>query len=367
LTSEDSTSRSSYFISIMSLHSLWVVIVAKLELSEFVFSSINSKLNLFIPSLMKFMIDPILISRAIIFSSLLTLLSIGLTLTYMTTKVPNFAHGTFSAVGAYVTLTVVRMWGGNPYHFLFLAFTVGGLIALAQFVIVLRPLMRRGASIVGLMIATLAIEFVLLAVLNIYADYLSKVFKLKSRYFLLSPFDFQIGDYGGLLFVSPTLVAVTVALLYLTLTKTKFGVAMRAAIEDPSLASVVGINVNLVYSVSWFLAGGLAGLSGALLPLWFPGNPDMGGKFIVSTFAASIVGGLSSIYAAVFGGFLIGLAEILGTRYLASWLGAWVIPYRPLIPLIAIVTTLLLAPKGFVGVNWQGIFKSILKYFSTSD
>ena len=111
-------------------------------------------------------------------------------------------------------------------------------------------------------------------------------------------------------------------------------------------------------------SGGVGALVGVLLPLWFPGNPDMGGKLIVSTFAASIVGGLSSIYAAVLGGFLIGLAEILGTSYIASWLGAWVIPYRPLIPLIAIVVTLLLTPRGLVGVNWRGVAVSLRKLAS---
>jgi len=307
------------------------------------------------------MIDPILFSRAIVFSSLLTLLSIGLTLTYLTTKVPNFAHGTFAAVGAYITLTTIMELGGNPYGSLFLAFIIGGMIALAQYLIIFRPLIRRGATIVGLMITTLAIEFILLAVLNIYADYLSRELKWRSRYFLLAAYDIDIVGQSGLLIVAPTLAAVTVTLLYLVLTRTKFGVAMRAAIEDPSLASVVGINVNLVYAVSWFLAGGLATLSGALLPLWFPGNPDMGGKLIVSTFAASMVGGLISIYAAMLGGFLIGLAEILGTSYLASWLGAWVIPYRPLIPLTAIAITLLLAPRGLVGVNWRGILMSVRK------
>ena len=305
------------------------------------------------------MIDPIVLSRAIIFSSLLTLLSIGLTLTYLTTKVPNFAHGSFAAVGAYVTLTAVELWKGNPYHFLLLALVIGGVIALAQYLIVFRPLIRRGATVVALMITTLAIEFILLAVMSIYADYLTRQFKIKSRYFFLSPYDIDIAGQNGVLIVAPTLVMATVTLIYLALNRTRFGVAMRAAIEDSSLASVVGINVNLVYAVSWFIAGGLGSLSGALLPLWFPGNPDMGSNIMVSVFAASLVGGLGSIYGAVLGGFLIGLAEIFGTMGLASELGSWIIPYRPLIPLIAIATTLLLAPEGLVGVDWQGVTKGI--------
>jgi len=127
---------------------------------------------------------------------------------------------------------------------------------------------------------------------------------------------------------------------------------------------VMGINVNRVYMVSWFISGGLGAMSGALLPLWWPGYPEMGTDFIVSVFAASTVGGVYSIYGAVFGGYMIGLAEVLGTSYLASWLGSWVIPYRPLIPLIAIIVTLLLAPNGVFGTNWRGILARTRKLIS---
>lgn len=315
------------------------------------------------------MIDPILFGRAVVFCSLLALLSVSLTLTYLTLKVPNFAHGTFATVGAYVTLTVIEHPGirGNPYHFLLLALLIGGMIALAQYILVFRPLVRRGATIVALMITTLAIEFILLSTLNIYADYLSRTFKIRSRYFLLTPYDVVIFGQRGLLIIAPSLATIMVTTLYLTLTRTKLGVAMRAAIEDSSLASVVGVNVDLVYAISWFIAGGLAALSGALLPLWFPGNPDMGSKLVISTFAASIVGGLLNIYGAVLGSFLIGFAEILGTSLLASGLGAWVIPYRPLIPMIAIVVTLLLTPKGLTGVNWRGKMASLKRHASKDE
>ncbi len=312
------------------------------------------------------MIDP-LFGGALIFASLLSLISIGLSLTYMTTNVPNFAHGSFAALGAYITLTAVELWGLNPYVFLPFSLLIGGLVALVQYLIIFRPLIRKGVTIVGLMIATLAIEFILLSLLNIYADYLSTAFKVRSRYFLLATHDFQIAGNTGLLFVAPILVGVTTTVLYLFLTRTKFGVAMRAAIEDPDLASVVGVDVNLVYAVSWFISGSLGSLSGTLLPLWFPGNTDMGSKIIVSVFAASIVGGLKSIYGALLGGFLIGFAELLGTNWLASQLGPWIIPYRPLIPLITIAITLLVAPKGLLGVSWRDLVtklkKRILKIF----
>lgn len=298
------------------------------------------------------------------FSSLLALISLGLTLTYLTTKVPNFAHGAFVTVGAYITLTAVDVWQGNPYPYLVLALLIGGLTALAQYIVVFKPLTQKGTTTIGLMITTIAIEFILFALINIYADYLSRTFKIRSRYFLLTGSDISVAGQRGLVIIAPVLTAMTVVLLYFILTKTKFGVAMRAAIESPSLASVVGINVNLVYAVSWFISGGLGALSGALLPLWFPGNPDMGSKMIVSAFAASIIGGQLNIYGAVLGGFVIGLAELLGTSYLASWLGAWVIPYRPLVPLVAIAVTLLLAPQGLMGVNWRKRVTSVRQLIS---
>ena len=298
------------------------------------------------------MIDP-LFSGAIVFSSLLSLLSVGLTITYMTTKVPNFAHGSLAAIGAYVTLTGIELVGGSPYLFLPLAVGIGGLVGLVQYLLVFKPLIRRRVNIVGLMVATLALEFIFLSLMNIFADFLSREFKIRSRYFLLAINDFEIAGVPGLLIVSTILVAATATTLYLFLTKTKFGIELRASIEDPSLASVVGVNVNIVYAVSWLIAGMLGALSGALLPLWFPGNTDMGSKLIVSVFAASIIGGLTNIYGAVLGGFLIGFAELLVTNWLAMQFGPWILPYRPLVPLIAIAITLLLAPKGILGVDWR--------------
>jgi branched-chain amino acid transport system permease protein len=85
----------------------------------------------------------------------------------------------------------------------------------------------------------------------------------------------------------------------------------------------------------------------------------------VSIFAASIVGGLSSIYGAMAGGLVIGLAEILGTAELASILGSWVIPYRPAIPLAAMSVTLLFAPQGLTGLKWISMVR-LRDYGSTS-
>jgi len=271
----------------------------------------------------------------------------------MTTKVPNFAHGSFATVGFYVCLTASRLWIIDPYLSLPLGFFLGAGAGIALYAFAIRPLMKRGANFVILMIATLAFDLVILSLFNIYSDYLARAHGITSRYFLLRSFDFRVADQPGLFLVAPVAMTAEIVILHLILTRTKFGVAMRATVENPGLASVAGISVNLVYAASWLVAGGLAGVSGVLMSLWFMGNPDIGASMLPSIFAASVVGGLQSIYGAFLGGFLVGLVEVLGTSYLSGLVGAWVIPYRPVIPLMIMIFTLLTVPKGLAAISWM--------------
>ncbi|MCX8202731.1 MAG: branched-chain amino acid ABC transporter permease [Nitrososphaeria archaeon] len=296
------------------------------------------------------MLDP-LARDAVIYASTLSMLSLGLTLTYLTTKVPNFAHGSLATIGSYALLTFTSVLGTNAYYSLPAAFVLSGATAAAFYLMALRPLIRRGASFVHQMIATIAFELILLASLNIYADILSRTFRVTSRDVLLRRFDVQVEGIGpGVLLASVLTVAVTLTSLVLLLHRTRFGVAMRAAIENPMLAGSLGVNVQLVYLFSWFLAGGLAGVSGVLLGLWYQQDPAFGSRLLVSVFASSILGGLSSIYGAVLGGYMVGLLEVYGI-FLASRVWPWILPYRIVFPLLIMSVTLLVFPRGLAGVQ----------------
>ena len=297
-------------------------------------------------------IDPIF-SDAIIFASLLALLSIGLTLTYLTTRVPNFAHASFATIGVYIALIATRVWDTSPYVALPIAFVISGLVAVALYNFILKPLIRKGASTAIQMVATLAFDLVVIALLNITADFIVKTYQITSREFSLRSYDAEFMGLPLIVFAAPITVAILAVTLHIMLRKTKFGIAMRASTENSDLSGIVGINVKLVYGVSWMLGGGLAGIAGALMSMWFQGDPNLGPQLIPSVFAASIAGGFLSIYGAIAGGLLVGLTEVLGTRFLAGEFGAWLIAYRPLIPLVFIVVTLLLAPRGLAGINWS--------------
>ncbi|HTY74195.1 MAG TPA: branched-chain amino acid ABC transporter permease [Candidatus Nanoarchaeia archaeon] len=306
------------------------------------------------------MVDVYIITDAVVTSSLLALLTIGLSLTYLTTRVPNFAHGTFASVGIYVGVVVTEVMGLNVYLGLIPGFFVGALVAVAQYLLFLRPMTRRNANVTTLMVATVAFDIFLIAILNIFADYLSNAFHVEARYFQFFSLDFTLFGIKGLVFVAPILVVGVVVGLYLLLNRTKFGIAMRATIENPPLAGTIGINTDMVYIASWFLAGGIAGLAGSVIPLWYIGNTNVGSDFfLISIFAAAVVGGVYSINGAILGGLIIGLAQSVIIDVLALYIGAWIIPYQPIIPLIAMIVTLLLAPNGITGINYSGLKKKL--------
>lgn len=297
-------------------------------------------------------LDPIY-SDAVIFASLLALLSIGLTLTYLTTRVPNFAHASFATIGVYIALAASQIWNVTPYVAIPIAFIISGLAAVSLYMFVLKPLIRKGASQAIQMIATLAFDLIIIALLNITADYFVKTYHVASREFTLRSYDAEFMGLPLLVVAAPLTIAVIAITLHVVLKKTRFGIAMRAATANSDLAETVGIDVKLVHFVSWMIGGGLAGVAGALMSMWFQGDPNLGPQLIPSVFAASIVGGFFSVYGAIAGGILVGMTEVLGTRMFAGEFGTWLIAYRPLVPLVFIVVTLFLAPRGLAGINWS--------------
>ncbi len=295
-------------------------------------------------------LEPFIVD-ALVYGCLFALMSIGLTLTYMTTKVPNFAHGSFVTVGVYLAFSLYHFQNLSPYYSIPVSFLLGGGVATAMYLYILRPLSARGSSFVPLMISTLAVDIAFIGVFGIYSDLLSNVYGVgNSKFFVLISADFQIFDTGGLAIVAPLSVVAITGALWILLTKTRFGIAMRAAVENPSLAGTLGVNIQRVYVISWFIAGGLAALAGSFLVLWLPGNPHIGSDFIVAIFAASILGGLTSIYGAVIGGLIVGAGEILVTVYGTRLLGSWFTQYQVAIPMVILALVLLFLPEGIISL-----------------
>ena len=296
------------------------------------------------------MVDVTIWYMAITYAAELTLLSIGFTLTYLTAKIPNFAHGTYAGFGIYTSYTFAKFFGINPYYGFPLAFVIGGLISVIVFRLVISTLTKMGSGSIVLTIATLAIQVFLGAILYIYAYMFISFYKQYATAFLLKEYDFKIGDISGIFYVAIGISTVAVIALHYLLTRTKMGIAMRATAEDTELASVLGINIVNVQLFSWFLTGGLACLAGAMIPMWFQSSPATGSAIITSIMAGSLLGGFDNIYGAIIGGFTIGMAEIMLTLGGQLLVGNWFGEYRPLIPMFFLIAVLLIEPGGIAGM-----------------
>lgn len=304
---------------------------------------------------------------ALVYASVVTLLSVGFTLTYLTAKIPNFAHGTYAGIGIYVSYTIAKILNFSPYYGFPLAFILGGIISVIIYKLVIAVLTGMGGGAIVLTISTLAIQIFMTALIQIYAYWLRDKYSTYAIAFMLKDSDFKVGDFPGIFVVSITLTVVSVIALHFMLTRTKIGIAMRATAEDPELASVLGINIDRIQTFSWFMTGGLACLAGAMIPMWFQSNPSSGAMIITSIMAGSLLGGFDSMYGSVIGGAVIGISEIMLTTWGQALIGVWVGEYRPLIPMIFLVTILLIEPQGLQGIyqkfmasrSGEDIFKSV--------
>lgn len=151
-----------------------------------------------------------------------------------------------------------------------------------------------------------------------------------------------------LILVKPDQVFVLVAalvlmgVLHLILSRTTFGYSLRAVAENPSLAQINGVNLQRTIMAVWLIGGGLAAVAGVFYGLSHQLIPVMGRDLVLPIFAATIVGGIGSVYGAVLGGFIVGIAGNLALVVLPSG-------YTPSVPFLLILVVLIIRPHGLFG------------------
>src|SRR5436190_1587246 len=135
---------------------------------------------------------------------------------------------------------------------------------------------------------------------------------------------------------------VVMAALFAFLAFTRLGKAMRAVADNPMLASIKGIDANVIGRLVNFVGMGLAGLGGMLIGLDTTIDPLTGFRAVLSVFAAAVVGGLGSIPGAVLGALTVGIGEELCLLFLSP-------DYRSAVGFLAILVVLTLRPRGILG------------------
>jgi len=203
---------------------------------------------------------PLLLS--VLMGSQYTMMALGLTMTYAITRVPNFAHAEFVTVGGYAAVAFVNVLGGGLIESLLGGFLAGAIVAMLSDELVFKPLFRRGATPLHLLVASIGVGLVIRYVLSIVvASYDFLVVKSRINKEIL--FSIGTAPFTNLhAWVLPTTFAVVIA-LHALFTQTRMGKAMRAMASNFDLARVAGIRTAQVRRWTWFLAGGLAGVGGA--------------------------------------------------------------------------------------------------------
>lgn len=249
----------------------------------------------------------------LIYASWLFIMAAGLTLIYGVMRILNMAHGSFYAIGAYTSASLVGWYfshPGAPANASFLvmaagALLVGGVVGLAVERGVLRFLQGR---------QELVMVLVTFGLLLVFEDLIKMVWGAQS-YYAAEPYSLLGStDIGDLTFVNYDLTMIAVAsvvafALWWGLNRTRLGKLLRAVIQDREMAVAMGINVKRLFSVTFAFGAGLGALAGALIAPATAVTPGLGIEVIVLAFAVVVTGGLGSIQGALVGAVLIGLAR----------------------------------------------------------
>jgi branched-subunit amino acid ABC-type transport system permease component len=272
--------------------------------------------------------------------AVLFLVSAGLTLVFGALRVINFAHGSMTMLGAFVGISLIPAIGFGNATFWIVLILAGLVIAaggLFMEVLFFRPIYNRP------LLAQLLVTF---AFVLIIAGIQREVWGRTTRSVTAPEFvQGGVDVLGGAIpkynfFFIGVAIAVGVG-LWALLYRTGLGRLIRAAVSDPTLLGLSGVNVRRLFTGVFVIAAFLAGFAGALTLLRGSASPDLAVDVIIRAFVVVVVGGLGSLSGAFIAAFLIGVAEALGIL--------WVPQASLAIVFAVLVIVLALRPQGLRG------------------
>lgn len=275
--------------------------------------------------------------NGVLMGGVYALVAVGLTLVFGVLKIINFAHGAFMMIGMYFTYFMVSHLHIDPYLSILSVFPMLFLIG----VVIEKLLIERilDAPEHNQLFLTLGI---MLFLQNLAIFLWSPDFRvMQSAY---NDINFFIGDITISL---PQLLAFGIAILFvilifILLTKTDLGRAIRAASEDKVGSTLMGINVKKIYWITFGLGTACAGVAGTAVTPFFPIYPYVGDIFLLTAYVVVVLGGLGSVVGALIGGIIIGVADSLGAIFLPGSM-------KQVVSFSLFILVLLLRPTGLFG------------------
>ena len=270
--------------------------------------------------------------------SIYALIALGYTMVYGIIKLINFAHGDIYMIGAFVGLYCGTTLKLSLIPTLLISMLGAALVGVIVEKVAYKPL--RNSPRITLLITAIGVSLLLQNVMRLLMGPSPKAFPK-----LLSKEVIKIGalsiETSKILMLAVSIVLVL--LLQIIVYKTKVGKAMRGASYDIEAASLMGINVNNIISLTFAIGSALAGAAGVLVSLAFTVvEPYMGTIPGLKAFIAAVLGGIGSIPGALVGGLLIGLTETLTKAYISTTLSDAIV-------FAILIIILLVKPTGLLG------------------
>jgi branched-chain amino acid transport system permease protein len=291
------------------------------------------------------------------------LIALGYTMVYGVLEFINFAHSEIFVLGAFVGVEVLfllqeagHLAALHPAFVLSLVIAAGmlisGLAAMALERVAYRPL--QGSPRLVALISAIGASFFLQDALRLFESLWRNTFYL--NYPSLDILDQVLPLATNLVVPVKSLMVIVTALLSLAglfyfVNRTRIGTAIRAVAQDPETASLMGIPVNRVIALTFFVGGAMGGLAGVLFGLHYSlVNPYSGFAPGIKAFTAAVLGGIGNIPGAMLGGLLLGLLEAFAASYLSLMTdGAFGAEYKDVFAFLVLIMILIFRPKGLLG------------------
>src|ERR1700733_8298842 len=267
-------------------------------------------------------------------ASVIILIGIGITLIFGLTGIINFAHGEFLMVGGMTTWLVVSN-GGSFILGLVAAVLIVGLLGFVLGRGLFRLTLDRPMN--GFIISLGLIVVLQHVVIRFWNSYQKAI---------PAPLD-GVWEVGGVRIIVMRagvglIPAVIVAITFFGISRSRYGLALRASVADQETAALMGVPVRRYVTGVFIYGSVLAGLGGALMIALFPITPFIGSVVIIRGFAVSLIGGLGNVGGAVVGGLILGLVDALSAQYgYPQWTDAY--------SLVVMIVILILRPQGLLG------------------
>ncbi|HEY4442213.1 MAG TPA: branched-chain amino acid ABC transporter permease [Candidatus Elarobacter sp.] len=236
------------------------------------------------------------------------LVAAGLTLIFGMLDIPNFAHGAFYALGAYVAYSVVASTGNFWLAIAVVPIAVA-VLGLVIDALAMRRLAREGH--VYQILFTLGLVLIVQeAIVLIWGADPTSVAVPRA---LDGGIPLGVVQFPYYRLFLAVVAALVIAAVWFALERTRYGAIIRAGIDDPEMVSCIGIDVQRLFTVVFACGVALAGLAGALIVPLRGGQPAMGNELMATSFAVVVIGGLGSYLGAVVGALFVGLTEAIMT------------------------------------------------------